>query len=421
MIVDISIGTNEFDAMTRVAEAEARIQTQVSGVDPHVAYGSVVDSIINRMATPGKYGSTSVIDVINFPNAYSSVPDGGWTKLPEASLSTKHRVAEYLAGRLLGAPNVIKSANVYYNPDEAQPSWGDLYVNGSEVVIGGNGQSHRFGVIPDEDGILRAVTGRYSLTVSKALAEFFPDGTHVVLGVLRYYLPDGTLVESQIGLNDSGQIVRPEPNPERCFLAGTQISMWDGTRKPIEQIEAGDIVVSYDKDGTLKPGRVKRTMTNRARQILDVHGLMVTPGHATLCGTGRFDGQHVPILDILRSDGALVLEDGSKIRAGTGCRLGTMGDRLVTAIIGEEQLDGLVRITEVGQIRAGTRFIMEDGEGVSVLDLILDGGGHLTEDGMIQTSANGPKMPFRWTFTPSLPKPEDYVLQRSATHLQDIY
>lgn len=206
-----------------------------------------------------------------------------------------------------------------------------------------------------------------------------------------------------------------------CFLAGTQISMWGGTKKPIEQIEAGDIVVSYDKDGNLKPGRVKRTMTNRSKQILDVHGLMVTPGHATLCGDGRFNGQHVPILDILRSDGALVREDGTKIRAGTGCRLGTMGDRMMTAIIGEQRPDGLVRIAEVGQIRAGTRFITEDGEDVSVLDMILKSGGRLTEDGMIQTSANGPKMPFRWTFTPNLPKPEDYVLQRSATHLQDIY
>lgn len=197
--------------------------------------------------------------------------------------------------------------------------------------------------------------------------------------------------------------------------------MWDGTKKPIEQVEAGDIVTSYDKDGNLKPGRVKRTMTNRAKQILDVHGLMVTPGHATLCGDGRFNGQHVPILDILRSDGALVREDGSKIRAGTGCRLGTMGDRMITAIIGEQQPGGLVRIAEVGQIRAGTRFITSDGEDVSVLDIILNSGGHLTEDGMIQTSANGPKMPFRWIFTASLPKPEDYVLQRSATHLQDIY
>jgi Protein of unknown function (DUF2778) len=208
---------------------------------------------------------------------------------------------------------------------------------------------------------------------------------------------------------------------DQCFLAGTQISMWDGTKKPIEQVESGDIVVSYDKDGNLKPGRVKRTMTNRAKQILDVHGLMVTPGHATLCGDGRFNGQHVPILDILRSDGALVQEDGTKIRAATGCPLGTMGDRMITAIIDEQQPDGLVRIAEVGRIRAGTRFIKADGEDVSILDMILKSGGRLTEDGMIQTSTNGPKMPFHWTLTSSLPKPEDYVLQRSATYLQDIY
>jgi hypothetical protein len=229
---------------------------------------------------------------------------------------------------------------------------------------------------------------------------------------------------SKILNDEAGYIVggrgSPFP-PDECFLAGTKVSMWDGTKKPIEEVESGDIVVSYDKDGNLKPGRVKRTMTNRAKQILDVHGLMVTPGHATLCGDGRFDGQHVPILDILRSDGALVREDGTKTRAGTGCRLGTMGDRMITAIIGEQQPDGLVRIAEVGQIRAGTRFITEDGEDVSVLDMILKSGGRLTEDGMIQTNANGPKMPFRWTFTASLPKPEDYVLQRSATHLQDIY
>jgi hypothetical protein len=249
-------------------------------------------------------------------------------------------------------------------------------------------------------------------------AAYFQDlylasiGESTVTGV-----PLKDLVTVNTGLSD-GPISDVVP---RCFLAGTAISMWDGTKKPIEQIEAGDIVVSYDKDGNLKPGRVKRTMVNRSKQILDVHGLMVTPGHVTLCGDGRFNGQHVPILDILRSDGALVLEDGSKMRAGTGCRLGTIGDRMIKAIIGEQQPDGLVRVAEVGQIRAGTRFIRENGEDVSVLDMILMSGGDLTEDGMIQTSANGPKMPFRWIFTSSLPKPEDYVLQRSATHLQDIY
>jgi hypothetical protein len=256
---------------------------------------------------------------------------------------------------------------------------------------------------------------------AKILAEIqlrLPNATPAAIATLYNNLRADMISGYGLTIED---YMKAKPWEQHCFLAGTQISMWDGTKKPIEQIEAGDIVVSYDKDGNLKPGRVKRTMTNRSKQILDVHGLMVTPGHATLCGDGRFNGQHVPILDILRSDGALVLEDGSKIRAGTGCRLGTMGDRIITAIIGEQAPGGLVRIAEVGQIRAGTRFITEDGEDVSVLDMILASGGRLTEDGMIQTSTNGPKMPFRWTLTSSLPKPEDYVLQRSATHLQDIY
>ena len=212
-----------------------------------------------------------------------------------------------------------------------------------------------------------------------------------------------------------------QQDSNQCFLAGTQISMWGGTKKPIEQIEAEDIVTSYNKDGTLKLGRIKRTTTNRAKQILDVHGLMVTPGHATLCRNGRFNGQHVPIFDILLSDGALVLEDGSKICAGTGCHLGTMGDRMITAIIGEQQPNSFVRIAEVGQIRSGTRIILDSGDDVSVLNLILNTGGTLTEDGMIQTSISGSKMPFRWTFTSNMPNTEDYILQRSATHLHEIY
>jgi hypothetical protein len=208
---------------------------------------------------------------------------------------------------------------------------------------------------------------------------------------------------------------------DQCFLAGTPISMWDGTKKPIEQVEPGDWVVSYDKDGNLKPGRVKRTMTNRAKQILDVHGLMVTPGHVTLCGDGQFNGRHVPMIDILRSDGALVLENGAKIRAATGCGLGTEGDRMITEIVGAQLPDGRTKITEVGQIRAGTRFILQDGEDVSVLEMILGGGGVLTASGMITIGKGGVEMPYRWTFTPSLPTPEGYVLQRSATHLHDIY
>ena len=244
----------------------------------------------------------------------------------------------------------------------------------------------------------------------------YPAGYLSSLGIDPEHLPVG--LEAQFDVN--GNFIGLK-HADQCFLAGTPISMWDGTKKPIEKVEPGDWVVSYDKNGNLKPGRVKRTMTNRAKQILDVHGLMVTAGHVTLCGDGQFNGRHVPIIDILQSDGALVLENGAKIRAATGCGLGTEGDRMITAIVGAQLPDGRTKITEVGQIRAGTRFILQDGEDVSVLEMILGGGGVLTASGMITVGKGGVEMPYRWTFTPSLPKPEDYVLQRSATHLHDIY
>ena len=183
----------------------------------------------------------------------------------------------------------------------------------------------------------------------------------------------------------------------------------------------GDVVVSYDRQGRLRPGRVSRTFVNEVRQVLDVHGLMVTPGHVTLCGDGPFAGRHVPMMDILRSDGALMMEDGSLVRAATGCAVGSEGDRWVVAIVGERQADGTVEVAEVGRIRAGTRAITAEGEDVGVLDLIRAAGATLGEDGLIRTAEGGAGVPFRWTLTPSLPKPEDYVLQRSATTLGDVY
>src|SRR5262245_9261458 len=54
-----------------------------------------------------------------------------------------------------------------------------------------------------------------------------------------------------------------EPGPGGgCFLAGTRITMADGTKKPIEEIEVGDVVLAYDKaSGEMKPDPVKRLHT----------------------------------------------------------------------------------------------------------------------------------------------------------------
>lgn len=230
-----------------------------------------------------------------------------------------------------------------------------------------------------------------------------------------------------------------------CFLADTPVSMWpldvkpdangrydqDEVRakiweKPIQHVKIGDWIVSYDKQGLLIPGRVGKTFQNDVRHILNVHGLKMTPGHVTYCAKvegedNPFADTHVPVIDILRSDGALMKVDGSTVRAGTGAPVGSLEDRKVWAIAGPIGPDGKCDIREKGQIRLGTRHILSDGTIVSVLDKIKAAGFMITEDGQLTTGPGEPAGAFHWTFTEHLPKPEDFVLALSEVTLQDIY
>ncbi|MDJ0826587.1 MAG: Hint domain-containing protein [Rhodobacter sp.] len=208
---------------------------------------------------------------------------------------------------------------------------------------------------------------------------------------------------------------------EGCFAAGTLITMADGSQKPIEEIVAGDDVLSYDRTGALVPGRVTRTMTHTVRHLLDVFGLKVTPGHVTLCGDGVFAGRHVPIIDILRSDGALVREDGSLVRACTGCDVGAPGDAYIQAVTGDMLPDGRIEIRDSRKIRVGTRVLLDDGSDISLADVIAAGDGRITDEGLVAGPDCPEGAPFHWTYSERLPDPESYVLQRSRVLLSEIY
>lgn len=251
-----------------------------------------------------------------------------------------------------------------------------------------------------------------------------------------------TAAEIEAMWQDMKQAAAAHTDPPECFIAGTLIDMWplsagtkpqaDGTydedyvlskiwQKPIEEIRPDELVLSYDKKGNLKPGRVIRTFTNDASHILDFWGTGVTPGHVYLCGSGKFEGQHVPIMDILRTDGAVVDLKGKLIRAATACEVGSAGDKLIHTVVGDTHFDGRTKIKESGQIRLGTRLILETGQDVSVSDMITANGGVVTDDGFIIGGTSGQKMPFRWTYSEHLPNPEDYILNRSGVDLEAIY
>jgi hypothetical protein len=226
----------------------------------------------------------------------------------------------------------------------------------------------------------------------------------------------------EYGFGDGSDVIAIENgglvDKERCFLAGTSILLSDGEVKSIEDVVFGDLVLSYDSSGALVPGRVTRTFRNEVSHLLDVHGLKVTPGHATLCGDGMFAGRHVPIIDILLSDGALVKADGTLIRMGSNAPVGSVADAFVQVAVARTPADMQNDILTEAEMRVGTLLFDREGTPISVLDcLTAEGYAFDPETGLIAKPGEAPH-PLFWFGR--LPRPEDYILTRSQESLEGI-
>ncbi|TNJ38901.1 Hint domain-containing protein [Phaeobacter sp. B1627] len=206
-----------------------------------------------------------------------------------------------------------------------------------------------------------------------------------------------------------------------CFAEGTLISLGDGTQIPIEDVRIGDVVTSYESTlplGRLQNKRVTRLFKNEVAHLLDVHGLKVTPGHVTLCGDGQFAGKHVPIIDILLSDGALVRENGDLIRMAINKPVGSREDQFVQvsyAVDADAAREGNL---QSGKMRVGTLLFDRDDQPVSVLDCIQAEGMTFNPKTGLVTRAGGSPEPLY--FFGELPRPEDYILRRSRETLEGI-
>ncbi|WP_299960839.1 hypothetical protein [uncultured Roseobacter sp.] len=262
--------------------------------------------------------------------------------------------------------------------------------------------------------------------------------------ILERMLPNNENLSGLRELIASGQLDDPT---NHCFAAGVPIDMWpldpefapdptnphkqydqDAVRakiwtKPIEQIEVGDIVVSFDENGKLVPGPVTRTFQNDSKILLDFHGTRVTPGHVYYRPDSKKSYKYETLIDVLRDDGVIQHQDGILIRAATNVPVGSPRDGFVRAITGTRRADGTVEQKDAGCIRLGTRVLVGSGKARkswAVADLIEAGGGVVGEDELIHVG-DGPGMPFHWEFGDTLPKPEDFVLACSGTTLEDIY
>lgn len=243
-----------------------------------------------------------------------------------------------------------------------------------------------------------------------------------------YWAP-GSIDEGDLDNRGSKDYRGGDPNLF-CFAAGTLISMADGTQKPIELIRPDDLVMSFDAEadngrGALVPSKVTRFFRNTSPHMLDFHGTRVTPGHAFLCGDGPHEGRFRPLLDIIRDDGAVVMADGSRMRAATGCPVGSRGDAFVDLELlrlGYEHATGreIRQVLARGLVRAGATLTDETGFSYTLLDLLDAKGWTLQPDGQIVQVPGCTPAPLR-SLLPALPKPEDYILARSGLTLAELY
>lgn len=229
---------------------------------------------------------------------------------------------------------------------------------------------------------------------------------------------------------------------EFCFLAGTMIDMWpidlsiksdNGGfydeaavrarvwQKPIEEVSPDDWVLSFDEKNNLKPGKVVRTFTNKAKIVLDFFGTGVTPGHAYYRADSKNADKFATLIDILRDDGVVQRANGTQIRAAINCEVGSPNDREFWAVIVSTDETGTERVRDKKKIRLGTRFMLPDGRHFSMRDFMEANDIELLENGYVRFGENGVETPFIWPFSDRLPNPEDFVLARSRTTLMDIY
>ncbi len=105
------------------------------------------------------------------------------------------------------------------------------------------------------------------------------------------------------------------PECRGCFVAGTSITMADGTQRPIETITVGETVLTYDPvSGQIRTGEVTETFIH-----FDKNNLMLINGTLEATVNHRFyvDGRWIPADQLKIGDQVLVWQGGSNIAEQT--------------------------------------------------------------------------------------------------------
>jgi hypothetical protein len=123
----------------------------------------------------------------------------------------------------------------------------------------------------------------YGYNCFKLFVEF--PNNRLITGNLRYRITI-RINDGNGGTNQDSFVITVNDNDDgTCLLAGTKITMADGTTKMVEDIRVGDIVLSYDEENKeLTASKVIQTMQHTPEEMSPYYmvineKLKITPNH----------------------------------------------------------------------------------------------------------------------------------------------
>ena len=146
--------------------------------------------------------------------------------------------------------------------------------------------------------------------------ERFPEALKKWQSSFRYVLVDEYQDTNHAQYRLLQLLAEPDMNvfavgdPDQCLVEGTQITMADGTLKPIEEVEVGDMVLSCLGSGRFGPAAVTKTHESTRREGVAItlasgRRIVSTPEHIHFAGfkVGRTPQLHMTYLMYKRGHG----------------------------------------------------------------------------------------------------------------------
>src|SRR3954471_14237673 len=200
--------------------------------------------------------------------------------LDDLDIDTKRFTPRAMQSRISDAKNKLRSADDYRQlvGDYFEQTAADVYELYEKELV-------RMNAMDFDDLLFRSVNllelfqevhDRYAQAFRWIMVDEYQDTNHAQYRWLQLLSSDH---RNLAVVGDDSQ----------CLVAGTPVTMGDGTTKPIEAVEAGDEVLSCHGSGDFRPARVTRTFATKRSSGVEIttrdgRQIVGTPEHTHFAG-----------------------------------------------------------------------------------------------------------------------------------------